>query len=108
MRKKRFEKIEKMLEIPQEVCSNVPKITITGFLMVAHKIFFLLKKLLDRKNTYIAKIQAMAEVYCGRQKLNKTGYKDAAKKYSFDFDIINKIKKTITTATGTNQGYSVT
>ena len=31
MRKKRFEKIEKMLEIPQEVCSNVPKITITGF-----------------------------------------------------------------------------
>lgn len=31
MRKKRFEKIEKILEIPQEVCSNVPKITITGF-----------------------------------------------------------------------------
>lgn len=31
MRKKRFEKIEKMLEIPQEVCFNVPKITITGF-----------------------------------------------------------------------------
>ena len=31
MRKKRFEKIEKMLEIPQEVCSNTPKITITGF-----------------------------------------------------------------------------
>lgn len=31
MRKKRFGKIEKMLEIPQEVCSNTPKITITGF-----------------------------------------------------------------------------
>lgn len=31
MRKKRFEKIDKILELPKEVCSNVPKITITGF-----------------------------------------------------------------------------
>lgn len=31
MRKKRFEKIEKILELPQEVCSDVPKITIVGF-----------------------------------------------------------------------------
>lgn len=31
MRKKRFEKIDRMLEIPKEICSNIPKVTITGF-----------------------------------------------------------------------------
>ena len=31
MRKKRINKINKILELPQEVYSDIPKITITGF-----------------------------------------------------------------------------
>jgi len=31
MKKRNFRKIDKMLEIPQEVYSNTPKFTITGF-----------------------------------------------------------------------------
>lgn len=31
MKKKKMERLEKILEIPQEVYSNVPKIAITGF-----------------------------------------------------------------------------
>mgnify|MGYP005771304767 FL=1 len=31
MKKKKMERLEKILEIPQEVYSNVPKIVITGF-----------------------------------------------------------------------------
>ena len=33
MRKKRgsLSRIDKILEMPQEICSNIPKITITGF-----------------------------------------------------------------------------
>ena len=31
MKKKKIERLEKILEIPQEVYSNVPKIVITGF-----------------------------------------------------------------------------
>lgn len=31
MKENKFSKIDKMLEIPQEVYSNTPKITITGF-----------------------------------------------------------------------------
>ena len=31
MRKKKINKLEKILEMPQEVYSNVPKLTITGF-----------------------------------------------------------------------------
>lgn len=31
MKKRNYNKIDKMLELPQEVCSNVPKIIITGF-----------------------------------------------------------------------------
>ena len=30
-RNKGYNKIEKILELPQEVCTNIPKITITGF-----------------------------------------------------------------------------
>lgn len=29
--KKGFNRIDKMLELPQEVCTNLPKITVTGF-----------------------------------------------------------------------------
>lgn len=28
---KRYSKIDRMLELPKEVCSNIPKITIVGF-----------------------------------------------------------------------------
>lgn len=31
MKKRNYKKIDKLLEIPKEVCSNVPKFTITGF-----------------------------------------------------------------------------
>ncbi len=31
MKKKNMRKIDKILEMPQEVCSNIPKFTITGF-----------------------------------------------------------------------------
>lgn len=31
MKKRNMRKIDKILEIPKEVCSNVPKFTITGF-----------------------------------------------------------------------------
>ena len=31
MKKRNYNKIDKMLELPQEVYSNIPKITITGF-----------------------------------------------------------------------------
>lgn len=30
-RKKKYTKLDRMLEIPKEVCSNIPKIIITGF-----------------------------------------------------------------------------
>lgn len=31
MKKKNFRKFEEILEIPKEVCSNIPKFSITGF-----------------------------------------------------------------------------
>ena len=31
MKKKGYNRLDKILELPQEVCSNIPKITITGF-----------------------------------------------------------------------------
>ena len=31
MKKKKYGKFDRMLELPQEVCSNIPKLTITGF-----------------------------------------------------------------------------
>ncbi len=31
MKKKKYKKIDKLLEMPKEVCSNVPKFIITGF-----------------------------------------------------------------------------
>lgn len=31
MKKNKVTKLEKLLELPQEVCSNVPKLTIVGF-----------------------------------------------------------------------------
>ena len=31
MKKRNMRKIDKILEMPQEVCSNIPKFTITGF-----------------------------------------------------------------------------
>ena len=31
MKKNKFNKIDKLLELPQEVCSDIPKIIITGF-----------------------------------------------------------------------------
>lgn len=31
MKKNRYNKIDKILELPKEVCSNIPKLTITGF-----------------------------------------------------------------------------
>lgn len=31
MKKRNYKKIDKILEMPKEVCSNVPKFTITGF-----------------------------------------------------------------------------
>lgn len=31
MKKKNIKKLDRILEIPQEVCSNVPKFVITGF-----------------------------------------------------------------------------
>ena len=31
MKKDRYNKIDKILELPKEVCSNIPKLTITGF-----------------------------------------------------------------------------
>lgn len=31
MKKRNYNKIDKILELPKEVCSNVPKIIITGF-----------------------------------------------------------------------------
>lgn len=30
-RKKKYTKLDRMLEMPKEVCSNIPKISITGF-----------------------------------------------------------------------------
>ena len=31
MKKRNYKKIDKILEMPKEVCSNIPKLTITGF-----------------------------------------------------------------------------
>ena len=31
MKKNRYNKLDRILELPKEVCSNIPKITITGF-----------------------------------------------------------------------------
>ncbi len=31
MKKNRYNKIDKILELPKEICSNIPKLTITGF-----------------------------------------------------------------------------
>ncbi len=31
MKKKKFRKIDKLLEMPEEICSDIPKITIKGF-----------------------------------------------------------------------------
>lgn len=31
MKKKKYRKFDKALELPQEVCSNIPKITMVGF-----------------------------------------------------------------------------
>lgn len=31
MKKGRYNKIDKILELPKEVCSNIPKLSITGF-----------------------------------------------------------------------------
>jgi len=31
MKKRNFSRLDKMLELPKEVCSDIPKVTITGF-----------------------------------------------------------------------------
>ena len=31
MKKGRYNKIDKILELPKEICSNIPKLSITGF-----------------------------------------------------------------------------
>ena len=31
MKKRSYRKIDKILEMPKEVCSNIPKLTVTGF-----------------------------------------------------------------------------
>lgn len=31
MKKYKYNKIDKILELPKEICSNIPKLTITGF-----------------------------------------------------------------------------
>ena len=31
MKKRKYNRLDKILELPQEVCSNIPKIIITGF-----------------------------------------------------------------------------
>ncbi len=31
MKNKKYSKFDKILELPQEVCSNIPKVTIVGF-----------------------------------------------------------------------------
>ena len=31
MKKNRYNKLDRILELPKEICSNIPKITITGF-----------------------------------------------------------------------------
>ena len=50
MKKKRISKIEKMLEIPEEVYSNTPKIIITGFDQMIIENF---KSILEYEEFYI-------------------------------------------------------
>lgn len=50
MKKKRINKIEKMLEIPEEVYSNTPKIIITGFDQMIIENF---KSILEYEEFYI-------------------------------------------------------
>ncbi len=50
MRKKKIPKIEKMLEIPEEVYSNTPKIIITGFDQMIIENF---KSILEYEEFYI-------------------------------------------------------
>ena len=50
MRKKKISKIEKMLEIPEEVYSNTPKIIITGFDQMIIENF---KSILEYEEFYI-------------------------------------------------------
>lgn len=50
MKKKNFRKIDKILEIPKEVYSNVPKFTITGFEEIIIENY---KGILEYENFYV-------------------------------------------------------
>ena len=56
MKKKKISKLEKILEIPQEIYSNVPKIIITGFnemIIENFKSILEYEEFFIRINTYI-------------------------------------------------------
>lgn len=59
MKKGKYTKIEKMLELPEEVCSNVPKIIITGFdeiIIENYKGILEYEEYFVRINTYLGTI----------------------------------------------------
>ena len=59
MKKGKYTKIEKMLELPEEVCSNIPKIIITGFneiIIENYKGILEYEEYFVRINTYLGMI----------------------------------------------------
>ena len=56
MKKKNYRKIDKILEMPKEICSNIPKFTITGFeeiIIENYKGILEYEEFYVRINTYI-------------------------------------------------------
>lgn len=56
MKKNRFNKFDKILELPREVCSNIPKIIVTGFeeiIIENYKGILQYEEFFVRINTYI-------------------------------------------------------
>ena len=83
MRKRKVNKLEKILEIPQEVYSNIPKLTITGFDEVILENY---KGILEYEETYTS-----ISTYIGI--VNIKGYNlNLEKMTNDDIKIIGKIE----------------
>ena len=83
MRKKKINKIDKLLEIPEEVYSNTPKLTITGFNELIIENY---KGILEYEETYTS-----ISTYIGI--VNITGYKlNLEKMTNDDIKIIGMIE----------------
>ena len=90
MNKKRKNRIDKLLELPKEVCSNVPKIIITGFdemLIENFKGILEYEEFYVRINTYIGIINING-YELNLENMTDDDIKVTGKIESFDFERI--------------------